>query len=218
MERPLVYLDFCSQRVPIRHAFDREKHKKRDMVRLNCIQEHGVLPDINWEAVKHEFDVYLRSFLKRPVKSIFINVEKSKVSDAVGTSTEKVGGEEIDLDKLMEADKMAVACVVHNKKLVLVATFRSDVCSEINQIAANPADNPITTTKLQAIFCVRMLAELFNPTTTETIRLAYIPNARKLTGIPSQRDQRLLMTSLQSKMLPPPQPATLDEFMATQTR
>ena len=104
----------------------------RDRARINSILQSGMMPTINWKTVKKELTFELGRFLHRKIKAHFEFVDSSSTA----TRQQQVV---VDIDNLLEKEQADIY-VLHDKCMVYVVTFSSDVCSKIYLVAAETTD------------------------------------------------------------------------------
>jgi hypothetical protein len=93
---------------------------------INSILQSGLMPTVNWNTVKKELTFELGRFLHRKIKAHFNFVDSS-----IARQHQVI----VDIDSLL-LEEQAKICVLHDKCLVHVVTFSSDVCSKMCSLAA----------------------------------------------------------------------------------
>ena len=98
---------------------------RRDRDRINSILQSGLMPMVNWNTVKKELTFEVGRFLHRKIKAHFDFVDSSSAAQHQVV---------VDIDTLLLKEQADI-CVLHDKHVVHVVTFLSDVCSKMHSVA-----------------------------------------------------------------------------------
>ncbi len=98
----------------------------RDRDRIDSMLQSGLMPTVNWTRVKKELTFELGRFLHRKIKAHF---------DFVDSSSAAQHHVVVDVGILLLKEQADIH-VLHDKCMVHVVTFSSDVCSQIYSVAA----------------------------------------------------------------------------------
>jgi hypothetical protein len=105
-------------------------HHRRNRDRINSILQSGLMPTLDWNTVKKKLTFELGRFLHQKIKAHF---------DFVDSSCARQHQVVVDTDSLLLKEQADV-CVLHNKCMVCVVTFLSDICSKTCSVAAETTD------------------------------------------------------------------------------
>jgi hypothetical protein len=102
---------------------------RRDRDRINSMLQSGSMPTVDWTTVKKELTFELGRFLHRKIKAHFDFVDSSSAAQHQVV---------VDIDTLLLLKEQADIHVLHDKCVVCVVTFLSDVCSETCSVGRRP--------------------------------------------------------------------------------
>jgi hypothetical protein len=101
-------------------------HCRRDRDHINSILQSGWMPTVNWNAMKKELTFELGRFLHLKIKAHF---------DFVDSSCTRQHQVVVNIDGLLLKEQADI-CFLHNKCVVCVVAFSSNVCSEMCLVAS----------------------------------------------------------------------------------
>jgi hypothetical protein len=100
-------------------------YRRRDRNRIQSILQSGLMPMVNWKQVQMELTFELGRLLHCKIQAHFDFVDSSC------TTQHQV----VDIDSLLLKEQADIY-VLHDKCMVYLVTFSSDVCSHIHSMAA----------------------------------------------------------------------------------